>query len=660
METPTQKQDEQNFVQAIDELNKRAWAEKYKDTRSSLELAKSALNEAQKHVYKKGEAYALRNIAGCHWLLAEYEEGKEEALKALRLFEDLHDSFGLAHSLNVLGNIGEKTGNHAEALDFFGKSLAIREEIGDKIGAATTLNNIGNVYFSFGRHADALDCYLRSLSFHEETNNKAGVSRSLNNIGNIYLRLGENQKAIEALNRSLVLKNEIGDRVNQGKVLLNIGDVHAAREHYEQALKFYFESLKSAQAFGDKITETTSLGNIGQIYQKLGDYKQAFEYHEKCLQTARAIGAKHGEAEALINLGSVHIKRQNFDEGIKYLEDALVLTDELRASELTQKIHRVLSEGYEAKGALGLALHHYKLFHQTFLRVFGEETEQKVKSLAVQFEIEKAQKEAEIHRLRNVELAQANDALQIANQFKTDILHIAAHDLKNPLQSILGFSELIGLEVEDDSVIAGWTKEIFSSSKRMIAFINAMLEEASLENGQIELSKKQIAIETIARKTVEQNQTQAERKEQKIHFDCEVGCFADVDKERLSEAFDNLIGNAIKYSEYGKQIYVSVKTRGKFIRFAVKDEGPGLTDEDKQKLFQKFQRLTAQPTGGESSTRLGLSITKLLVELHSGRIWAESEHGKGSTFFIELPSLFYLEEDETKDIVDMDKTLRRV
>ncbi len=640
----------------IDSLNEKAWVEKYADVRISLETAVRALELAKAMGYKKGQAYALRNLAACRWMLAEYESGIRDAEQSLRLFEELHDYFGLAHAFNVLGNISEKKGEHAQALDFFSKSLAIREEIGDYQGAATTLNNIGNVYFSFGRLADALDCYLKSLSFHEEMKDLTGVSRSLNNVGNIYARLGEHNKALEALTRSLEIKKEIGDRLNVGKVLLNMGDAYVSRGSLGRALEFFTQSYENSKDSGDRITETTALGSMGQIYQKLGDYEKAYEFHIKQFESAKEIGVRYSQVEALINLGSVHTKRKDFDSGFECLDEALMITDELRANELTQKIHKTLSTAYEEKGEFNLALHHHKLFHQTFRRVFGEETEQKVKSLSVQFDIEKAQNEAEIHRLRNVELAQANEALMLANRFKTELLHIAAHDLKNPLQSILGFADLISQEVQPNSEIHEMSKDIYESSQRMFELINAILEEAELESGQLELDKKQCSIEIVARQAVNQNQSQALRKEQKILFSSEAGCFAYADPKRLLEAFDNLISNAVKYSERGGTIKVSVKQEKNAIRIEVKDEGPGLTDEDKKKLFQKFQRLSASPTGGETSTRLGLSITKLLVENHGGNIWAESELGKGSTFIVEIPAL--IGKDEINLIEeDLDKTI---
>jgi len=116
-----------------------------------------------------------------------------------------------------------------------------------------------------------------------------------------------------------------------------------------------------------------------------------------------------------------------------------------------------------------------------------------------------------------------------------------------------------------------------------------------------------------------------------------------VDIKRITEVMDNLVGNAIKFSPEGKAISVDVhkssdgKNRNGRILFRVRDDGPGLTPDDLKKLFGKFVRLSAQPTGGESSTGLGLSIVKQVVELHGGKVWAESEgKGKGATFVVEL------------------------
>jgi signal transduction histidine kinase len=126
-------------------------------------------------------------------------------------------------------------------------------------------------------------------------------------------------------------------------------------------------------------------------------------------------------------------------------------------------------------------------------------------------------------------------------------------------------------------------------------------------------------------------------KEQKFELASEAGCRVRGDPEWLKVIFDNLISNAVKFSPRQSSIAITVSCQGEKALVTVKDQGPGLTPEDKKKLFGKFQRLSARPTGGESSTGLGLSIAEQLVRKAGGRIWAASETGQGSTFYVELP-----------------------
>ena len=104
------------------------------------------------------------------------------------------------------------------------------------------------------------------------------------------------------------------------------------------------------------------------------------------------------------------------------------------------------------------------------------------------------------------------------------------------------------------------------------------------------------------------------------------------------QVLENLVSNAVKYSPPGKNIFVRLKRHAEAVRVEVQDEGPGLSAEDQKKLFGKFARLSAKPTGGEHSTGLGLSIVKKMVEAMNGRVWCESELGRGATFIVEFPT----------------------
>lgn len=281
------------------------------------------------------------------------------------------------------------------------------------------------------------------------------------------------------------------------------------------------------------------------------------------------------------------------------------------------------------------------------------EAEAKLREMADRFVIESSIREAEIERLKNVELANAlmqveqqKNIAQKANEFKTELLSIAAHDLKNPLQSIMGFAELICEKAASDSEINQMAAAISASSKRMSKLITDLLQTAALDSEQLILHKEKIALSQLLASAIEQNRIHAARKQQTLELICKQDCILEVDVERMHEVLDNLISNAIKYSPQGKHIIVRSQIkyqkeksdRKAAVCIAIQDEGQGLSEEDMKKLFGRFQRLSAHPTANESSTGLGLSIVKQLVELHGGKVWAESEgKGKGATFFVELP-----------------------
>ncbi len=240
-------------------------------------------------------------------------------------------------------------------------------------------------------------------------------------------------------------------------------------------------------------------------------------------------------------------------------------------------------------------------------------------------------------------LTHSNSVLQEAIETKNQFMQMTIHDLKNPLNVITGFSQLIIDEHGHDSEITEFAKMIGQSAQLMSNLVHELLEMAKFESGLTYLKKEKLDFVGIISDLAGNNENFANKKSQKIElaYDTKRDFFIEADPVRIMEIVDNLISNAIKYSPYNSVIKLLV-TKHKSsdginsIKLAVKDTGPGLTEEDKKKLFGRFQRLSARPTGGESSTGLGLSIVKKLVELHHGSIWAESKPGKGATFFVEF------------------------
>jgi signal transduction histidine kinase len=233
--------------------------------------------------------------------------------------------------------------------------------------------------------------------------------------------------------------------------------------------------------------------------------------------------------------------------------------------------------------------------------------------------------------------------LQRANGFKNEILGTVAHDLKNPLGVILGRTEmlveLITAGASRESVTAQ-VEHIRDATKRLTAMVDHLISDAMADAFDISIRREPVDIAGLVNEVADANQPLAVNKRQTITVSAPPNFVTMCDADRMREAIDNLISNAIKYSPIGGKIAVLVsheEEHNTIIRVA--DEGAGLSPEDLGRLFGRFQRLSAKPTAGESSTGLGLSIVKRIVDMHGGEVTADSSGpGQGSTFTVVLPA----------------------
>jgi len=233
------------------------------------------------------------------------------------------------------------------------------------------------------------------------------------------------------------------------------------------------------------------------------------------------------------------------------------------------------------------------------------------------------------------------DQLSRANAAKNKFLGMAAHDLRNPLASIRGLSEFLR-----DGTVGDLTPDqlelinlIHQASQNMVSLVNDLLDVATIEAGELKLALAPVALADIMEKSIAMSAREASRKKTVILFDqCEATPVLTLDADKIRQVVDNLLSNAVKYSPPGSTVSVGLRALPLGAHaISVRDQGKGIPEGERDRLFKDFSRLSVQPTGGEKSTGLGLAICRKIVEAHNGTIVAENLPAGGCEFRVTLP-----------------------
>ncbi len=235
------------------------------------------------------------------------------------------------------------------------------------------------------------------------------------------------------------------------------------------------------------------------------------------------------------------------------------------------------------------------------------------------------------------ELQHQNQLLEELNNEKQQIIGVVSHDLKGPFNRIFALTQLMSLSsdnlTEEQKDYLGKIHQVVADG---LGMVRNLLDNRRLDDKGLELTPEVINLATTVSPLVKNYRVLADMKKIKIHFDAPSDFSIVADKMCLNRILDNLLSNALKFSQPGKSIFVSIRETDVIAEICIQDQGPGISAEDQRKLFQKYQRLTARPTGGESSTGLGLYLVKVTLNKMGGEILYESELGRGTTFIVRL------------------------
>ena len=611
-------------VGVLNELAEEISLEQPKD---SVKVANEALELARRIDDQIGEATALGNLGFSYYLLSNHDAAMPKLLEAIAMFEKLDELAPQARALAGLAAVYHSLGDFEQALSVSHRALGLQRQIGDRNSEGWTLNGIGGAYNDMGDYDRALHFQKQSLNIFEEIDRPVGKARALNGIGTVYQSM----------------------------------------EQYPEATDYHLRSLELFRQAQNKLGEARALNDLGVIHQRLGEYERAKECHLSALKIRDEVGNRQAKSTSLIALGNLYIETKDPDLALEVLHRALTIAMEIRAKPRIYQANLAMSQAYEAKEAFDDALHHYRIYQQVKEEVMGDQATSRIRNLQITFEVEQSQKEAEISRLKNVELKEKNDQLEalLIELKQTQIQLIqtekmaalgslvagVVHELNNPLGAINSAADVSSRCVDKliEILEGAQTIDDLRDNKELVRCLDILQRDHSVT---MEASQRISRIVNSLKSFVRLDK--AEFQEADVHegldstvtlLEAEFKDRVEIRKEygdvpplrsnpgELNQVFMHLLTNAARAIEDKGTVTIRTYTKNGKVIIEFSDTGVGISPEHIARLFDpSFSR-----TGPRVKAGLGLFTSYNIMKKHNGDIKVESEVGKGTTFTLVLP-----------------------
>ena len=356
-------------------------------------------------------------------------EALGHASAAGEIARELGDDKRLGEALFWEGCALDHLLEHDRALAAFGEALAIARGAGNRGAQARILRAIGLAYDELGDFPRALDHHLRALEIEEAAGNVAGRAATLRTIGVVYSRSGDLQTGLDYFDQSLTLCTETNDSIGRAKTLNNIGVNLNDLGRHDESLTVLQKALALYDAAGLTLQRSGTLVNLGLTLEKLERIVEAEASFLEAHTLAQATGHMFGVVDALLSLGRLAAAQGRTAEARERLEAALAGAHHHKLKQPACECHDALATLHEHCGEYVEALAHHRRFHALEREVLMQSSERQLKAVETRYQLAAAQREAEIHRLRhveladvNAELAQVNKSLRAADEQKTRLL----------------------------------------------------------------------------------------------------------------------------------------------------------------------------------------------------------------------------------------------
>ncbi|MEL6556624.1 MAG: ATP-binding protein [Bacteroidota bacterium] len=563
---------------------------KYSEQLTELGIKLSDSISIYRGIYQKGNAYKLKG---------ELIKSAQTFLKASAFAKKMNYTKGVGHSFVSLADIYALQGNHNNSISYYNKSIEILTVLNDSIGLASAFLNTGYEYYLIEEYDSALSYYDRSKDLFAHLNYAIGIAYNIGNTGLVHARKNQNKLAEKRINEAIAILQKYGDSYSITEFQIEMANIYILAENASAfALKYYKNALSTSilNNYKERIRDASL--KLSELYQSSGDFKRAYLYQSQYIAYRDSINNE----ETIRQMADL---RTDYEVGQKQAELELV--------EAQQEAERERS--YIIGGALLAVL--------ILIGIIAY----------IQYKSSKQRKAT------NIQLAAQKQQLERLNQTKDRFFSIISHDLRGPVNAFAGISKLIKMYLRKGKVeeINDMAEDIDESAGRLSSLLDNLLEWAVQQQGQFPYTPEKINFNKITKELEATFETTASGKEIHLHSKIEEDIILFVDKNSVTTIFRNLVGNALKFTPEGGEVFFDAKLQNESVLLSVNDTGVGIPKEKFDKLFTLSENKSTWGTAGEKGLGLGLQLAYEFTEMNKGAITVESTEGKGTSFIVELP-----------------------
>lgn len=642
-------------------------------------LANFCLSESQKIKNKFLEMRSQYVLGKAFFSVDSINQSQIHFNKALVLSEKIEDNWYKGEILNRIAINQYRTNDTKLALETFNEALYFSKESKNYKAIGSSYSMIGTIFRVNGVYSRAIEYFIKSRLNYRKANFNEGDAWVAYLLGQVNSDLRNSEKALkyfkEALGKYHIL-NSIDGNTNglamcyEQIALLNLefGNLDEANKNINILLEIY---SKTNSKYG--IASSYSL--LGKLEYLKGNYKEAQAHLNKSLKIKDKYLNLHGKSSIYEYLGLCLIKTGHLSEGIKKINQGLEIALSTKSKRNQLTIYSKLAEVYlDLKDFKKVIYYKNKQIEVQDLILFGEADIQ-IEQLHTFYELDeknqqinqlKKEKEVNILKIEQQRIYQIlmglviliiiiiaviiflfynklrykNNELNILNTTKNKIFTIIAHDLRSPFNTILGFSDLLSNNAKHLEIakIIKFSQHINLEATNTLSLLDNLLNWAKSQTEQISFKPIKLNIKPIISQILEELNPTAELKNISLNYIQRNNIEVYADNHMLKTVLRNLITNAIKFTYSEGSITVNAIEKNNFIEISVSDNGIGMNDETRSKLFTLQTNETTIGTANEKGSGLGLVLCKEFIEKHGGSIWVTSEIDKGATFYFSLPN----------------------